>query len=76
MSAKFPCVSKTPIVPGIIDFPQFNYGDMEEIVAGGQGLVAQVVTNIRTMPRPLFLLFIPYKFFIRMMIRFRITREK
>ena len=38
MSAKFPCVSKTPIVLGIIDFPQFDYGDMEKIVAGGQGI--------------------------------------
>ena len=32
MSAKFPCVSKRSIVPGII-----NYEDLEEIVAGGQG---------------------------------------
>ena len=37
MSAKFPFVSKTPIVPGIIDEPNFNYVDLEEIVAGGQG---------------------------------------
>ena len=37
MSAKFPCVSKTAIVPGIIDLPKFNYEDLEEIVAGGQG---------------------------------------
>ena len=36
-SAKFPCVSKRAIVPGIIDFPKFNYEDLEEIVAGGQG---------------------------------------
>ena len=32
MSAKFPCVSKRPIVPGIIDLPKFNYEDLEEIV--------------------------------------------
>ena len=31
------CVSKRPIVPGVIDFPKFSYEDMEEIVAGGQG---------------------------------------
>ena len=37
MSAKLPCVSKRLIVPGIIDLPQFNYEDLEEIVAGGQG---------------------------------------
>ena len=24
-------------MPGIIDLPQFNYEDLEEIVAGGQG---------------------------------------
>ena len=32
MSAKFPGVSKRPIVPGIIDLPRFNYEDLEEIV--------------------------------------------
>ena len=37
MSAKFPYVSKRPIVPGIVDLPRFNYEDLEEIVAGGQG---------------------------------------
>ena len=37
MSDKFPCVSKRPIVPGIIDLPKFNYDDFEEIEAGGQG---------------------------------------
>ena len=37
MSAKFPCVSKRPIVPGIIDLPKFNYEDLEEIAEGGQG---------------------------------------
>ena len=39
MSAKFPCVSKRPIVPGINDLPQFNYEALEEIVAGGQGSI-------------------------------------
>ena len=37
MSFKFPCVSKRPIVPGIIDLPKFICEDLEEIVAGGQG---------------------------------------
>ena len=37
MSAKFPCVSKRSIVPGIIDLPKFNYEALEENVAGGQG---------------------------------------
>ena len=37
MSAKFPCVSKRPIVPGIIDLPKLNYEYLEEIVAGEQG---------------------------------------
>ena len=32
MPAEFPCVSKRPIVPGIIDLPKFNYEDLEEIV--------------------------------------------
>ena len=36
MSVKFPCVSKRPIEPGIIDLPKFNYEDLEEIFAGGQ----------------------------------------
>ena len=36
MSAKFPCVSKRSIVSGI-DLPRFNYEDLGEIVAGGQG---------------------------------------
>ena len=53
MSAKFPCVSKRPIVPGIIDLSKFIYEDLEEIVAGGQGSFevycrTQVVTNIHT----------------------------
>ena len=37
MPAKFPCVSR-PIVPGITDLPKLNYGDLDEIVSGGQGL--------------------------------------
>ena len=46
------------IVPGIIDLPKFNYEDLEEIVAGGQGsfwslLLTQVVTYIRTTPTSL-----------------------
>ena len=37
MSAKIPCVSTRPIVPGIVDLPKFNFEDLEQIVAGGQG---------------------------------------
>ena len=37
MSAKFACVSKRPMVLGTVDLPKFNYEDLEEIVAGGQG---------------------------------------
>ena len=36
----------------------------------------QVVTYIRTTLTPLLLLFIPYKFLVRMVIKFRITKEK
>ena len=36
MSAKFPGVSKRPIVPGVIDLLKFNYEDLEEIVTLGQ----------------------------------------
>ena len=50
MSAKFPCVSKRPIVPGIIDLPNFNDKDLEEIFGGGQGLFG--VTYIRTALTP------------------------
>ena len=39
-------------------------------------LVTQVVTYIRTTPTPLLLFFIPYKFLVRMMRKFRITKEK
>ena len=38
-------------------------------------MVTQVVTYIRT-PTPLLLLFIPYKFLVGMMIKFRITKAK
>ena len=37
MFAKFPCVSKRPIVPGIIELPKFTHEYLEENVAGGQG---------------------------------------
>ena len=37
MSAKFPCVSKRPIVPGLIDLSKFNFENLEEMDAGGQG---------------------------------------
>ena len=37
MHGKFPCVLKRPTVPEIFDLPKFNYEDLEEIVAGGQG---------------------------------------
>ena len=30
MSAKFPCVLKRPIVPGIIDLPKLNYEDWKK----------------------------------------------
>ena len=36
----------------------------------------QVVTYIRTTPTPLLLLFTPYKFLVRVVIKFRITKEK
>ena len=39
-------------------------------------MVTQVVTYIRTAPTPLRSLFIPYKFLVRMMMKFRITQEK
>ena len=39
-------------------------------------MVTQVVTYIRTTPTPLLLLFIPYMVLVRMMIKFRITKEK
>ena len=68
-------------MPGIIDLPKFNYEDLEETLCRWTGfiwslLVTQVVTYIRTTPTPLLLLFIPYKFLVCMMIKFRITKEK
>ena len=33
-SGNLPCVSKRPIVLGIIDLPKFNYEDLEKIVVG------------------------------------------
>ena len=36
----------------------------------------QVVTYIRTTPTPLLLLFTPYKFLVRVVIKSRITKEK
>ena len=39
-------------------------------------LVTQVVKYIDTTPMLLLLLFIPYKFLVRMIIKFRITKEK
>ena len=39
-------------------------------------LITQDLTNIRTTPTPLLLLFIPYKFLICMMMKFRITKDK
>ena len=47
----------------------------KKFLQSGQGLVTQVVTYIRTRPTPLFLLIIPYKFLVRMIIKFRITKE-
>ena len=79
MSARFPSVSKRPNLPGIIDFPKFSYEDLEELLQVHRViwslLATQVVTYIRT--TPLLLLFIPNKFLVRkMMIKFRITKEK
>ena len=39
-------------------------------------LVTQVVTYIRTKPALMLLLFIPYKFLVRMMIKFRINERE
>ena len=68
-------------MPGIIDLPKFNYEDLEEIFAEWTGfiwnlLATQVVTYIRT--RPYAIVFINYSiqvFLIRMIIKFRITKE-
>ena len=65
-------------MPGIIDLPKFSYEDLEELSQVDRViwslLVTEVVTYIRT--TPLLLLFIPYKFLVRTMIKFRITKEK
>ena len=67
-------------MPGIIDLPKFNYEDLEDCCRWTgfiwSLLVTQVVLYIRTTPTPLLLLFIPYKFLVRIMIKFRITKEK
>ena len=56
-------------MPGIIDLPNFNDKDLEEIFAGGQGLFG--VTYIRTALRHF-----PYKFLVRMMIKKEIEKEE
>ena len=65
-------------MPGIIDLPKFSYEDLEELLQVHRViwnlLVTQVVTYIRT--TPLLLLFIPSKFLVRTMIKFKITKEK
>ena len=66
-------------MPAIIELPKFNYEDLEECRWSGfiwSLLVPQVVTYIRTTPTLLLLLFIPYKFSVRMKIKFRITKER
>ena len=54
-------------MPGIIDLPNFNDKDLEEIFGGGQGLFG--VTYIRTAH-------FPYKFLARMMIKKEIEKEE
>ena len=65
-------------MPGIIDLPKFSYEDLEELLQVHRViwnlLVTQVVTYIRT--TTLLLLFIPSKFLVRTMIKFKITKEK
>ena len=65
-------------MPGIIDLPKFSYEDLEELLQVHRViwnlLVTQVVTYIRT--TTLLLLFIPIKFLVRTMIKFKITKEK
>ena len=68
-------------MPGIIDLPKFNYEDLDEIFCRWTGfiwnlLITKVVTYIRTTLTPFIPLFIPYKFLVRMMIKFRVTKEK
>ena len=57
-------------MPGIIDLPKFNYEDLEEIVCRWTGFIWSLLVT------PLLLLFIPCKFLVRMLIKFRITKEK
>ena len=64
-----------------IDLPRFNYEDLGEIVAGGRVHLEFISNASRyihtvTTPKPLLVLFIPYKLLVRMMIKFRITKEK
>ena len=54
-------------MPGIIDLPNFNDKDLEEIFGGGQGLFG--VTYIRTAH-------FRYKFLARMMIKKEIEKEE
>ena len=65
-------------MPGIFDLPKFSYEDLEELLQVHRViwnlLVTQVVTYIRT--TTLLLLFIPSKFLVRTMIKFKITKEK
>ena len=56
-------------MPGIIDLPKFDYEDLEEIVCRWTGFIWSLSVT------PLLLLFIPYKFLVRMMIMFGITKE-
>ena len=56
-------------MPGIIDLPNFNDKDFEEIFGGGQGLFG--VTYICTALTPF-----PYKFLVRMMINKKIEKEE
>ena len=76
MSAIFPSVSKRSNLRGIIVLPKFSYEDLEELLQVHRVslLVTQVVTYIRT--TTLLSLFIPSKFLVRTMIKFKITKEK
>ena len=68
-------------MPGIIDLPKFKLRRFGRNRCRWTGfiwslLATQVVTFIRTTPTSLLLLFIPYKFLVRMIKKFRITKEK
>ena len=76
MSAKFLSASKRPNVPEIIDLPKFNYEDLEEIVAGAPYHLEFIGNASRYIHTHYALLFIPYKFLICTMIKFKITKEK